>query len=209
MLNGLFQYRDEKLEITAPVLTAREHGTGFALLGGIGSVDLTEANYGQPLYDNSMDLAFADVPIWLTVYNENPLITLTPSSYGLVLETGSGLFRRYAAGHPGEFMWNLCRKTGEYLSYMGLPLLALLLFATLVAGRYAKLDPAGRLGVSAEGARETAGLFMVLALAASIPAMLTTIAYGENLFLPAVVIFFTAIPALLITFKSILLKRRP
>ncbi len=92
---------------------------------------------------------------------------------------------------------------------MGLPLLALLLFVTLVAGRYAKLDPEERLGVSAEGARETVGLFLVLALAASIPAMLTTIAYGENLFLPAVVIFFTAIPALLITFKSILLKRRP
>ncbi|BCY19447.1 hypothetical protein hrd7_32960 (plasmid) [Leptolinea sp. HRD-7] len=208
MLNSLFQYRDEQLQITAPVLTAREHGTGFALLGGIGSVYLTEENYGQPLYDNSMDLAFADVPIWLTVYNANPLITLTPSSYSLVLQTGSGLFWRYAAGHPGQFLWILCRKAGEFLTYMGLPLLALLLFVTLVAGRYRKLDSEERLGVSAEGARETVGLFLLLALAASIPAMLTTIAYGENLFLPAVVIFFTAIPALLITFKSILLKRR-
>ncbi len=209
MMNGLFQYRDEKLRITAPLLTAREHGTGFALLGGIGGVDLSMENYGTPLYDNSMDLAFADVPIWLTVYNANPLITLTPSSYSLVLETGSGLFRRYAAGHPAEFLWILCRKAGEYLAYMGLPLLALLLFVTLVMGRYAKAAPALRLGVSVDGTRETVGLFLVLALAASIPAMLTTIAYGENLFLPAAVIFFNAIPALLISFKSILLKRRP
>ncbi|NMB56245.1 MAG: hypothetical protein GYA15_16260 [Leptolinea sp.] len=209
MLNSLFQYRDDKLQITAPVLTAREHGTGFAMLGGIGGVDLSPENYGAPLYENSMDLAFADVPIWLTIYNANPLITLTPSSYNLTLQTGSGLFWCYAASHPAEYLWIMCLKAGEYLTYMGIPLLALLSFVTLVVGRYAKVDPAARLGVSVEGTRETVGLFLVLALAASVPAMLTTIAYGENLFLPAAVFFFNAIPAFLITFKSILLKRRP
>lgn len=208
MMNGLFQYRDGKLGITAPVLSTREHGVGFALLGGIGSRDTSPQRDGLPLYDNSLDIAFADVPIWLTIHNENPLISVTPPSYGLVLETGSSLFWRYAAAHPAELLWILCRKAGEYLQYMGLPLLGLLLFVTLVVGRYAKFDPAERLGVSVDGVRGTFGLFLILALAASIPAILTTIAYGENLFLPAVVIFFTGIPALFITFKSILLKKR-
>jgi len=208
MMNELFQYRDEKLQITAPVTSTREHGVGFALLGGIGSKNLSTDNFGAPVYENSLDIAFADVPIWLTMYNENPLINLTPQSYGLVLEIGGNLFWRYTASHPAEFLWILCRKAGEYLQYLGLPLLGLLLFVTLVMGRYAKFDPASHMGVSVDGARETAGLFLVLAIVSSIPAVLTTITYGENLFLPAVVIFFTGIPALFITFKSILLKKR-
>jgi len=208
MMNGMFQYRDAKLQITAPVMSTREHGVEFNLLGGIGGKDLSIENFGAPVYNNSLDISFADVPVWQTVFDENPLINLTPSSHSLILKVGGSLFRRYFTAHPVEYLWILCRKAGEYLRFMGLPLLGLLLFVTLVVGRYAKADPALRLGVSVEGARETTGLFLVLALTASIPAVLTTIAYGENLFLPAVVIFFTGIPALFITFKSILLKKR-
>ncbi len=208
VMNTLFQYRDDKLRITAPVMSTREHGVEFNLLGGIGGKDMSEENFGAPVYENSLDISFADVPVWLTVFNENPLINITPPSHSLILVTGRSLFRQYVAAHPAEYLWILCLKTLEYLQLMGIPLLALLLFLTLVVGRYAKIAPAERLGVSVDGAREAVGLLTLLAVVASVPAVLTTISYGENLFLPAVVIFFIAIPALLVTFKAILLKKR-
>jgi hypothetical protein len=208
VMNGLFTYRDEKLQITAPKTSPREHGSGFALLGGVGGKDLTPENFGAPLYDNALDIAFADVPIWLTVYDENPLINFTQHSYELVLKTSERVFLRYIAGHPLEFLWVLGQKLLDYSRVMFLPLLGLVLFVTLVLRRYAKFKPSSRMGVNVTGARETVSMFVILALVASIPAVLTSMDYGENLFLPAAVIFFTGIFALFITFKSILLKRR-
>jgi hypothetical protein len=188
--NGLFLYRDEKLSITAPNISPRQHGAGFALLGGVGG--------RNPRYENSIDIIFDDVPIWLDLYNENPMINFSQNSYELMQKTGERLFFQYIMNNPMEFFLITVNKAYNSFLLMlkvprELPFLAFLIcIATCLRELLFKFG-FSRSPVSIKKVNEILFSFVVLIMISSLPGILTSPEYGEATFLPASVMVFTAI----------------
>ena len=200
-VNALLSYRDVKLQINAPKISPLFHGAGYALLGGVGGRALRSAAGTVPQYQNSLDTAFLDAAIWYVVYNENPMIGFAQKSFSLMQDTGRQVYLRYVTEHPLEYAWTSLRKTYEAaLLVLGPPnfgvsvallVLALMGIWYVLSGRRTR----GRRG-GATTPKEMIGAFMVLVVAAAIPAILTAPYYGESVELPAVVLFFGILVAI-------------
>ncbi len=200
-LNGLFLYRDARLQISAPRISPLVHGSGFPLLGGAGGQPIGDETHLTPQYPNSLDIAFLDGPIWYVVYNTNPMIGFAQRSFTLMQSTSQGILLRYIAAHPLQYLRTSLRKTIAAIVLIlnvpaNWPAASLLLFG-LLALRYILLhrSPA-ETRVSGERMLEMLAAFMVLALIAAVPAVLTSPDYGESAQLPAAVVFFTILAAI-------------
>jgi hypothetical protein len=202
--NGLFLYRDEKLSITAPNISPRKHGAGFALLGGVGG--------RNPRYENSIDMVFDDVHIWFNIYDENPMVNFSQNSYELMQTTGEKLFFKYVLNNPMEFFQITIEKAYNALLLIlkvprNWPFLVFLIFiASCIRGLLYKFG-ISRLPFMMEQVNEIVLSFIVLILFSAMPGILTSPEYGEAAFLPASVMVFTSIFSLYIIFGFLIQKK--
>jgi hypothetical protein len=208
-VNGLFLYRDEKLQITAPSISPRAHGSGIALLGGVGGKWLeSPASYE---YENSLDMGFLDASIWFQVYNENPMVSFTQNSYEMMQLTARQIFFRYVVHHPMEFISISLQKVYNTFILMlqvpkNWPEVSLLLF-TLLCLRFIFYRQKSSYPDSANSkVIEIVAVFAILTAIAALPAVVTTPDYGQSTFLPAAVMFFTAVIVVYYAVQSLFFK---
>ena len=206
-VNGLFAYRDAKLQISAPRISPRVHGSGFPLLGGIGGRLIETPSGYTSQYGNSLNAAFIDAAIWYIVYDRNPMIGFTRKSFTLMQQTSQRVFVEYVARHPAEFALNLLRKGYDTLLLAlnvptNWPSVSLLLFGLLALRQVlSRRNPLGG-SISGDRLKETVSGFIVLGLIAAMPAVLTSPNYGESAQLPSAVLFFAVIIALHYAFQA-------
>lgn len=208
--NGIFSYRDEKLLITAPHASPREHGSGFALLGGIGGRN--SENSAKIVYENSLDIVFDDLPIWVNIYNDNPLINFSQNSYVLLQKTGQKLFFSYVLNHPIEFIFITIRKiidTSFFILHL-LKIWLLLAFLVIVMGctREIIIRTDFSMKMSAlNRMNETLFVCIILIIVTALPAVLTSPEYGESSNLPEAVIVFSGISLIYFYVKLLFNKK--
>jgi hypothetical protein len=209
--NGLFLYRDIKLQISAPGISPRVHGSGLALLGGIGG-----SWYDYPSsyeYKNSLDIAFRDAIVWINVYNENPMISFSQNSIEMLMKTGEGLFIRYVINHPLEFMSITLQKAySTFILMLRVPIdwiSIFLLFVFILGLRYGifrrqlfqRVFPVKR-------ALEITIIYSILIIVAALPAIITDPNYGESTYPPAAVMFFMFVFATYMLINFLYIKGR-
>jgi hypothetical protein len=200
-LNGLFWYRDARLQIIAPNTALAKHGGGWNILGGIGG-----SYVGKILYPNALDMTHWDAIIQLNIYNENPLSIFALTASTEEERTASKLLNRYILLHPLEFLTNAARKTYRALSLMiDIPGNWLSVFYTVITFggmsfllrrwlmRLSLLRP--EIEIIHE-AYDALLLCLVLGIVAAIPAILTDPDYVESTHPAAVVLFITTLVTL-------------
>lgn len=205
-LNGVFLYRDNKLQITAPSISPRGHGTGFALLGGLGG-DF----YGYPSsyeYENSMDMGFKDTIIFFNIFNENPMVTFTQDTLENTLRTGERLFVNYFSKHPIEFFVIIVKKSIETLrEILKFPInwffISGILICAFLIRIFGEMKYRKQIQKISWKSFESILVLTVLCIISSGPVILTTPHYSQATYPTATVFLFTMMVAVYLLFKQI------
>ncbi|HET6847183.1 MAG TPA: hypothetical protein VFH29_10145, partial [Anaerolineales bacterium] len=201
-MNGLMAYRDTRLGINAPHIApaGNGHGSGFALVGGVGGLPRALGSSEVAQYPNAMDIAFRDAVIWFAVHDANPLIGVVKRSYTLMQLTGLQILKDYVYRNPMEFAYNTLRKARDAvfeisrmrINWMGI----LVLLAFLEAPRGAARRPQSRR--PEDGELQVKPILLTLALLMLVigaPAVLTPPHYGQSAHLPAAVLLVLVVVA--------------
>jgi hypothetical protein len=210
-LNGLFMYRDNKLQITAPSISPRSHGSGFPLLGGIGG--LMHEDPPSPEFKNQLDIAFRDPIIFFILYNENPLISFPQNSHdNLMYKTADSMFGRYLSKNLIEYInISLQKIYRSFVIMINAPknwlfVSAILLFAMGIRYVLSKKIQSNTY-LSINQIEETLFAFIVLVIVAIMPAALTSPYYGESTYPSSAVFLFTVIITIYMICKYLMVRR--
>jgi len=208
-LNGLFLYRDMKLQISAPNISPKGHGSGFSLIGGVGGRWFDNPSSYE--YKNSLDIAFSDAVIWINLYNENPMAGFTQNSMEILQKTGERLFARYVSKHPVEFILISLQKAYSTLVVMfSIPIKWLSMVYFLIPALVIRLIVFRKARFYSNSAKnrilEMIAVFFILMIVAALPAILTTPYYGQSAYPAAAVMFFTGTLATYFIVKALFLK---
>ncbi len=206
-LNGLFLYRDMKLQISAPSISPRVHGAGLALLSGIGGSWYNDPSSYE--YKNSLDIAFKDSLAWFNLYNENPMISFSEGSIEMMMKTAQKMFVHYVTTHPIEFGLITLKKAYTTFILMfkvpkNWPSISLLLLFVLCLRYCIHRFIFPSTNSSGKKLGELLLVFIILLCVAALPPILTApnYAYGQTTYPSAAVLFFT------VTFAAYMLIKR-
>jgi hypothetical protein len=196
ILNGLFWYRDTRLQIAAPRFSMISHvGTGWNVLGGIGGVYTPNGI----LYPNALDMTHWDAIIMINIYNENPLVLFALDGQSAISSTGNKLFVNYVLQHPAQFANITSQKAyqaWDMLIEIPTDWLQVLLILAILGSMGLILRRTLGLWISpvldndtGDVAGETLILCFTLAAILSIPIVLVDPRYYQVIYPPAAVLF--------------------
>jgi len=201
-LNALFDHRDKKLGITAPIISSGAHAEpGWNLLGGIGG---TYTGSFVPTYQNALDMVHWDPIMLLNSYDRNPL-----AAFGLHYTTSSvpwQIFKQYISTHPFEFTRICLKKTyNAFIILISIPtnwqlmiyLIALLSVVSASIRLYCRIPAQVLCQRRREDCLQFLSIMMVMAIIAVLPAVLTEPTYFQVCYPAAAVLFFATLIGIL------------
>ena len=199
ILNGVFWYRDTRLQIAAPKAALGAHiGAGVNMLGGIGGAYFSN---GKILYPNALDLTHWDPIILLNLQNENPLMAFALNAPSAASSVADKIIVNYVLRHPLQFAIITSQKAYKTLYMLiEIPVNWLQVSLTLAIlgslGLFIKRALASWISPvfdndSGGVAGETLILCFTLAAISAVPAILTDPIYYQSIYPAAAVLFIT------------------